>query len=317
VRTRELLARGGPLIGLILVSALFGALVGPQFFSPANLELIARQTAIVGTAALGMTLVIAAAGIDLSVGSVISLTTVVVALVLRRAISPAGAAAMGIAAAAACGLATGLLVTGLRVVPFIVTLGMMLLVRGAAKGLADERRIEAPVTWLNDLLRSHALGGGLLLPSGIWILIAMALVVAGVLRYTRFGRHVLAIGSNERTARLCGVRVEANKIAIYTISAALAGLAGVMQFAKLSVGDPTVAVGLELDVIAAVIIGGGSLLGGRGTVFGTLVGAVLMTVIQIGCSQRGFPNWVQQIVTGGVIVAAVALDRWRQGTQTA
>jgi ribose transport system permease protein len=317
VRAGELISRGGPLLGLVLVGALFGALVGPQFFSPANLELIARQTAIVGTAALGMTLVIAAAGIDLSVGSVISLSTVVIALVLRHEASPAAAAATGIAAAALCGLATGLLVTGLRMVPFIVTLGMMLLVRGAAKGLADERRIEAPVTWLNDLLRTQALGGGVLLPTGIWILIVMALVTAGVLRYTRFGRQVLAIGSNERTARLCGVRVELCKIAVYTIAAALAGLAGVMQFAKLSVGDPTVAVGLELDVIAAVIIGGGSLLGGRGTVLGTLVGAVLMTVIQIGCSQRGFPNWVQQIVTGGVIVAAVALDRWRQGSPAA
>jgi ribose/xylose/arabinose/galactoside ABC-type transport system permease subunit len=304
-------------VGLVLVGALFGFLVGPRFFSPGNLELIARQTAIVGTAALGMTLVIAAAGIDLSVGSVISLSTVVIALVLRQGGSPAGAAAMGIGAAASCGLVTGGLVTGLRVVPFIVTLGMMLLVRGAAKGLADERRIEAPVTWLNDLLRTQALGGGVLLPTGIWILLAMALVVAGVLRYTTFGRHLLAIGSNERTARLCGVRVDLCKIAVYTVAAALAGLAGVMQFAKLSVGDPTVALGLELDVIAAVIIGGGSLLGGRGTVFGTLVGAVLMTVIQIGCSQRGFPNWVQQIVTGGVIVAAVALDRWRQGSQTA
>jgi ribose transport system permease protein len=315
VKGRELLTRGGPVLGLLLVGALFAVLVGPQFFSPANLELIARQTAIVGTAALGMTLVIAAAGIDLSVGSVISLSTVVIALLLRHGTSPAAAAAAGIAAGAACGLVTGLLVTGLRVVPFIVTLGMMLLVRGAAKGLADERRIEAPVTWLNDLLRTQALGGGVLLPTGIWILIAMALVVAVVLRYTRFGRHLLAIGSNERTARLCGVRVEPCKIAVYSVAAALAGLAGVMQFAKLSVGDPTVAVGLELDVIAAVIIGGGSLSGGKGTVFGTLVGAVLMTVIQIGCSQRGFPNWVQQIVTGGVIVAAVALDRWRQGTQ--
>jgi ribose transport system permease protein len=316
VKGRELLTRGGPVLGLLLVGALFGVLVGPQFFSPANLELIARQTAIVGTAALGMTLVIAAAGIDLSVGSVISLSTVVIALLLRHGTSPAAAAAAGIAAGAACGLVTGLLVTGLRVVPFIVTLGMMLLVRGAAKGLADERRIEAPVTWLNDLLRTQALGGGVLLPTGIWILIAMALVVAVVLRYTRFGRHLLAIGSNERTARLCGVRVELCKIAVYSVAAALAGLAGVMQFAKLSVGDPTVAVGLELDVIAAVIIGGGSLSGGKGTVFGTLVGAVLMTVIQIGCSQRGFPNWVQQIVTGGVIVAAVALDRWRQGAPT-
>jgi ribose/xylose/arabinose/galactoside ABC-type transport system permease subunit len=315
VKARELLSRGGPVLGLILASALFGVLVGPHFFSPANLELIARQAAIVGTAALGMTLVIAAAGIDLSVGSVISLSTVVIALLLRHETSPAAAAAAGVAAGAACGLVTGLLVTGLRVVPFIVTLGMMLLVRGAAKGLADERRIEAPVSWLNDLLRTQALGGGVLLPTGIWMLIAMALVVAAVLRYTRFGRHLLAIGSNERTARLCGVRVELCKIAVYAVAAALAGLAGVLQFAKLSVGDPTVAIGLELDVIAAVIIGGGSLSGGKGTVFGTLVGAVLMTVIQIGCSQRGFPNWVQQIVTGGVIVAAVALDRWRQGRE--
>jgi len=109
------------------------------------------------------------------------------------------------------------------------------------------------------------------------------------------------------------VPVEGCKIAVYTIASALAAVAGVMEFAKLSVGDPTVAIGLELDAIAAVIIGGGSLTGGKGTVFGTLVGAVLMTVIQIGCSQEGLPNWVQQIVTGGVIVAAVTLDRWRQG----
>ncbi|PYQ12396.1 MAG: ABC transporter permease [Acidobacteria bacterium] len=317
MKARELLSRGGPFLGLVLVSALFGGLVGPQFFTPGNLELIARQTAIVGMAALGMTLVIASAGIDLSVGSVISLSTVVVALLLRHAASPALAALAAVAAAAVCGLVTGLLVTGLRVVPFIVTLGMMLLVRGAAKGLAEERRIEAPVTWLNDLLRTHAAGVGVLLPTGIWVLLAMALLVAGVLRYTRFGRHLLAIGSNERTARLCGVRVGRCTVAVYAIEAALTGLAGVMQFAKLSVGDPTVAVGLELDVIAAVIIGGGSLTGGRGTVFGTLVGAVLMTVIQIGCSQRGLPNWVQQIVTGGVIVAAVAIDHWRQRAQAA
>jgi ribose/xylose/arabinose/galactoside ABC-type transport system permease subunit len=313
VKARALLGKGGPFLGLALVLALFGLLIGPQFFRPANLELIARQTAIVGMAALGMTLVIAAAGIDLSVGSTVSLSTVVIALLLRDEWSPAAAALLGVAAAAGCGLVTGVLVTRLKVVPFIVTLGMMLLVRGAAKGLADERRIEAPSSWLNDLLRARAAGEGLLLPPGIWALLFLALLVAGLLHYTRFGRHLLAIGSNERTARLCGVAVDACKVAVYTIAAALAGLAGVMQFAKLSVGDPTVAVGLELDVIAAVIIGGGSLLGGRGTVAGTLVGAVLMTVIQIGCSQKGYPNWVQQIVTGGVIVAAVALDRWRQG----
>jgi ribose/xylose/arabinose/galactoside ABC-type transport system permease subunit len=315
LKTRDLLTRGGPLLGLLFVCAVFALLIGPQFFRPVNLELIARQTAIVCTAALGMTMVIVAAGIDLSVGSIIALSTVVIALLLKRDVSPLLSALGGVAAAAACGLANGILITRLRVVPFIVTLGTMLIVRGAAKGLADERRIEAPATWLNGLLRTVEAGRGLFVPPGIWVLLVLALLIAGVLRYTVFGRHLFAIGSNERTARLCGVRVERVKVAVYTISAALAGVAGVMQFAKLSVGDPTVAVGLELDVIAAVIIGGGSLTGGNGTVLGTVLGATIMSVVAIGCSQHGLANWVQQIVTGSIIVLAVALDRWRQGSQ--
>ncbi|HYU42191.1 MAG TPA: ABC transporter permease [Vicinamibacteria bacterium] len=315
MKTRDLLTRGGPLLGLLFVCAVFALLIGPQFFRPVNLELIARQTAIVCTAALGMTMIIVAAGIDLSVGSIIALSTVVIALLLKRDVSPLLSALGGVAAAAACGLANGILITRLRVVPFIVTLGTMLIVRGAAKGLADERRIEAPATWLNGLLRTVEAGRGLFVPPGIWVLLVLALLIAGVLRYTVFGRHLFAIGSNERTARLCGVRVERVKVAVYAISAALAGVAGVMQFAKLSVGDPTVAVGLELDVIAAVIIGGGSLTGGNGTVLGTVLGATIMSVVAIGCSQHGLANWVQQIVTGSIIVLAVALDHWRQGSQ--
>jgi ribose/xylose/arabinose/galactoside ABC-type transport system permease subunit len=309
--TRWLLDRAGTAVGLAGVALLFGLLVGPQFFAPANLELIARQTAIVCMAALGMTVVIAAGGIDLSVGSVIALSTVVIALLLRADVSPWLAAVGAVAAAALCGLVNGALITQLRVVPFIVTLGTLLIVRGAAKGLAEERRIEAPVTWLNDLLRVP-LGGGL--PPGIWLVAALALLVAGLLRYTRFGRHVFAIGSNERMARLCGVAITRTKIAVYGLTGAFAGLAGLLQFAKLSVGDPTVAVGLELDVIAAVIIGGGSLSGGRGTILGTVIGAAIMTIIQIGCSQKGLANWVQQIVTGCIIVAAVALDRVRSAS---
>jgi ribose transport system permease protein len=299
------------LTGLLLVALLFGMLVGPQFFRPANLELMARQTAIVCIAALGMTMVIIAGGIDLSVGSVIALATVVTALVLRSSAGPLVAALGAVAAGGLCGALNGVLITGLRVVPFIVTLGTMLLVRGAAKGFSDERRIEAPITWLNDLLRTVRDGNGLLLPWGIWLTIALAVIVAITLQYTRFGRHLFAIGSNERTARLCGVRVERCKIAVYTIAGGLAGLAGVLQLSQLSVGDPTAAVGLELDVIAAVIIGGGSLAGGKGTVLGTVAGAGIMTVIQVGCSQQGLPNWVQQIVTGTIIVFAVALDRFR------
>jgi len=301
----------GVLAGLALVALLFGVLIGPQFFSPVNLELMARQTAIVGIAALGMTMVIVAGGIDLSVGSVIALSTIVIAQILRGGFSPVVAAAGAVAAGTACGLMNGVLITGLRVVPFIITLGTMLLVRGAAKGLADERRLEAPITWLNGLLRTVRDGSGQLLPWGIWIAIVLAVAVAVTLQYTRFGRHLFAIGSNERTARLCGVRVERCKIAVYGLAGAFTGLAGVMEFSRLSVGDPTVAIGAELNVIAAVIIGGGSLSGGKGTVVGTIAGAGIMTVIQIGCSQHGLPNWVQEIVTGTIIVFAVALDRLR------
>jgi ribose/xylose/arabinose/galactoside ABC-type transport system permease subunit len=304
-----MLDRAGVFFGLVLVATIFGVLVGSQFYAPANLELMARQTAIVCMAALGMTVVIASGGIDLSVGSMIALTTVVIALMLRAEYSPLAAAIAGVAAAALCGFVNGVLITRLKVVPFIVTLGTMLIVRGAAKGLAEERRIEAPITWLNDLLRSQR--GAVGLPAGIWAVIALALVVAGILRYTRFGRHLFAIGSNERMARLCGVAIARTKIAVYTMSAALVGMAGLLQFSKLSVGDPTVAVGLELDIIAAVIIGGGSLTGGRGTVAGTLIGAAIMTIIQIGCTQKGLASWVQQIVTGSIIVGAVALDRVR------
>jgi ribose/xylose/arabinose/galactoside ABC-type transport system permease subunit len=203
------------------------------------------------------------------------------------------------------------LITQLRLVPFIITLGTMLVIRGAAKGLAEERRIEAPMTWLNDLLRTQP--GQLGLPGGIWTVIVLALLVAGLLRYTRFGRHVLAIGSNERMARLCGVPIAWTKIAVYALSGLLTGVAGLLQFSKLAVGDPTVAVGLELDVIAAVIIGGGSLLGGRGSVAGTVMGAGIMAIIQVGCTQKGLASWVQQILTGAIIVAAVALDRVRTG----
>lgn len=312
MRLRRLFDEGGVFVALLLVLLLFGLLIGTRFYAPANLELMARHAAVVCVAAFGMTMVIAAGGIDLSVGSLVALSTVVTALLLGGGAPPLMALLGAVVVCGACGAANGLLITRLKVVPFIVTLGTMLLIRGAAKGLADERRVEAPMSWLNDLMRSAAGGQAFLVPWGIWLTIAIALVVFVVLRYTVLGRHVFAIGSNERTARLCGVRVDRVKVAIYTISAALAGLAGVMEFAKLSVGDPTVSVGLELSVIAAVIIGGGSLSGGRGTIAGTLAGAAMMTVIQVGCSQQGLQNWVQEIITGTIIVGAVALDQWRR-----
>jgi ribose transport system permease protein len=312
MNARRWLNEGGVFIALALVLLLFGLLIGPRFFAGANLELMARHAAVVCVAAYGMTMIIAAGGIDLSVGSMVALSTVVTAMLLGSGTPPAGAMLGAVLVCAAFGAFNGLLITRLRVVPFIVTLGTMLLIRGAAKGLADERRVEAPASWLNELMRTTSGGSGFLLPWGVWMALALALVISALLQYTKFGRHLFAIGSNERTARLCGVRVDRAKVAVYTLYAALAGLAGVMEFGKLSVGDPTVSVGLELSVIAAVIIGGGSLSGGRGTIMGTLAGAAIMTVIQVGCSQQGLPNWVQEIVTGTIIVGAVSLDHWRR-----
>ncbi len=309
---RPWLAWLGPVLGLIAVFLIF-SLIGPKSFSTVrNLETMARQTAIVGTAALGMTLVIISGGIDLSVGSMVALSTVVIAMFLQREVHPAQAALAGVLAGCLCGCVTGLLVTRLRVVPFIVTLGMFLVVRGIAKGIAKEQKIDAPLSILNSLLA--ALGAGqrwMLVPAGVWLMVALAFVVAGLLHFTRLGRYTYAIGSNEKAARLCGVAVDRIKVTVYALSGAFAGLAGLMQFSRLTVGDPTVATGLELDVIAAVVIGGGSLSGGEGSVLGTMVGALIMTVIRSGCSQMGLPNWVQEIVTGCIIVFAVALDRLR------
>lgn len=306
----------GPLLGLLLVVALFSALRPRQFPTAANVEIMLLQTAVVGTAALGMTLVIVSGGIDLSVGSQIALGTVGLATLLAHGWPPLAAAVAVVAIGAACGAMIGGLVTGLRLSPFIVTLGMWGGLRGAAKGLANETIVVAPTTWLNDLLtavppdRKWAL-----FPAGVWLTIALAVVVAVLLRFTQLGRHIVAIGSNEQTARLCGVGVTRTKLAVYTLASGFAAVAGVLQYAYLTVGDPTTASGMELDIIAAVVIGGGSLAGGQGSVLGTLVGAVIMTAVANGCTKLDLPNWVQEIVTGLIIVSAVALDRFRQSRE--
>ncbi|HYR58167.1 MAG TPA: ABC transporter permease [Chthoniobacteraceae bacterium] len=309
---RALPAKLGPFIGLIFVVALFGFLRPRTFLTADNFQIMLLQTAVVGTAALGMTLIIISGGIDLSIGSNIALCTVAIALFLKMNAPPLVAALGGIATGSACGALIGLLITRLNLTPFIVTLGMWGALRGLAKGLANETMVAAPSTWLNDLLQSlRPANRWMLFPPGVWLMLALTLLVAAMLRYTRFGRHIFAIGSNEQTARLCGVPVRRTKLLIYTIGLAFAGVAGVLQFSYLTVGDPTTASGLELAVIAAVVIGGASLNGGEGSVFGSVIGALVMTVVANGCTKMNLANWVQEIVTGGIIIAAVVLDRLR------
>jgi ribose/xylose/arabinose/galactoside ABC-type transport system permease subunit len=261
---RELINKIGPLLGLFLVVGLFSALRPATFANLDNGQLILLQTAVVATAALGMTMIIVSGGIDLSVGSTIALCTVTIALLLQRGVSPALAVLGGIATGAACGLVIGLLITRLHLSPFIATLGMWGALRGVAKGVANEQTVQAPETGLNALLSPLADNQRwMVFPSGVWMALILAALVAAMLRYTRFGRHIFAVGSNEGTARLCGVHVEKTKLAIYVLAGCFAGLAGLLQFSYLTLGDPTTATGLELDVIAAVVIGGASLSGGK------------------------------------------------------
>ena len=306
------LNRFGPLMALILVY-LFFTVLNSRIFSFTALETIIQQSVIVGVSAIGMTLVIILGGIDLSAGSIIAMSSVVVALFMRSSgADPVLAASFGVGAGALCGLWNGVLITRLKLVPFIVTLGSLLVVRGFAKGLAKSTTINAQESWLSDLLATlppHLKWQ--LIPPGAWMMVLLAIIIAGMLRYTKLGRHIYAIGSNKLTARLCGVAVNKVTMIVYTLAGAFSGLAGLMLMSYQEQGDPTGAIGLELDVIAAVVIGGGSLSGGEGSIFGSLIGALIMTVIRTGCQLNGWPTWVTQVVTGAVIIAAVAVDRLR------
>ncbi len=322
---RTLLDRLRPLLGLAFVFAIFAILIPLRtgrntFITLSNFELMLRLTAVVGTAAIGMALIIISGGIDLSVGPIIALTTVIIALLLQQGYSATTAALGGVVAASICGVVTSQLITRLKLPPFIATLGMWAAVRGAAKGFANNSTVYPPSTWhstwLDGLLQTLPQNRWwLLVPSGVWLMLLLAAMIALMLRFTRLGRHIIAVGSNEQTARLCGVRVERVKFIVYTLGAAFAGLAGILEFSYISSGDPTTRNGAELDVIAAVFIGGASISGGHGSVFGSLIGALMMNMVGNGCTKLGWPNWVQEIATGVIIIIAVGLDRLRHSSE--
>ncbi len=307
-------ALAGLIITWLALIGLFALWRGPDFASRDNLETIARQVAIVGFGAIGMTFIVVARMIDLSVGSLVALVTVVIAWCLSALkLDPIAAAGIGIGAGIVAGLFNGVLVTQLRLSPFIATLGSLLILRGIATGLAGEQKIDAPLTGLSTLLARLPVDQKfMLVPVGVWLLVLAAVLASLVLGRTVFGRNVIAVGANPEAARLAGIEPARIRLAVFAVGGFFVGVAGLMQFSRLTVGDPTVAEGLELDIIAATVIGGASLSGGRGTVYGSLLGALVIATIRSGCTQVGLPNWVQKIVTGGIILAALALDRLRE-----
>ena len=305
-----------PLAGLLVVVLIFLAIPPYAGVTVDQARTVAVHAVIVGIAALGATVVIANAGLDLSVGSVIALSGVVAALLLRAEHGLWVALPAAVVVGIACGAYNGGLVAGLRLPAFIATLGTLGFYRGVAKWISESRTVSAPTGGLEHLVSPRPPQAWMLVAPAVWILLSLAAATAFLLHRTVLGRHLLASGGNEAAARRCGIPVARVRFAAYAIAGGLAGVAGVLQFARLRSGDPTVAIGLELDVIAAVVIGGASLSGGSASVLGTIVGAVMIAYLRNRCAVLGWPNYVQEMIVGHIVIIAVAFDLWRRRRAT-
>jgi len=319
LRWKPILRLLEPFIGLLVVLLLFSLTeIRETLFSGGSWNLILLQTSVVALGAMGMTMIIVSGGIDLSAGSVVALACVVGAKCIQAGYPLPLVMLCCILVGGAVGLVNGALIAGLRMVPFIVTLGMMGIARGIAKWVADNKTVNYTAEYGKDhpistLMERASARDFFPLPPGVWLTVALAIVMILVLRKSVFGRHLFAIGSNEHTARLCGIRVQWKKLMIYGLAGLFFGMAGLMQLSRLNLGDPTSAVGLELEIIAAVVIGGASLNGGVGSILGSMVGALIMGVLKLGSTLMGWPNHIQEIIIGIVIIFAVCVDRIRHG----
>jgi ribose/xylose/arabinose/galactoside ABC-type transport system permease subunit len=293
----------GTLIGLVALCLVLWILT-PYFLTVSNLLNVAEQTSINAIVAVGMTFVILSAGIDLSVGSIVALSGVILGMALRDGEPPALALALALAVGVVSGAVNGLLVSHGGLPPFIVTLGTMSIARGAALLVTEGR----PISGFAASFRVLATGRVGFVPAPVIITAAVYLLAHLVLTRTTFGRYVYAIGGNEEATRLSGVAVRFHKAMIYAVSGLTSAVAAVILTARLNSAQPIAGMMYELDAIAATVIGGTSLMGGEGTLGGTLVGALIMGVLRNGLNLLGVSSFLQQIVIGGVIVIAVLLD---------
>lgn len=338
----------GPVLGLLVLLVLFVLLLAWRgqvgtFFSVANIQVLLHKNSIQAICALGMLLIMISGGIDLSVGSVVALVSVVTMQTFRLvyngpeyalpkiivemlrdrdllwagtgSLATAGLIAVpaGLLAGLLCGIANGMMITRLKLTPFVATLGMLSMARGLAYWAANRTTVtfRGPRPgWVDTLQRSG--NDILLLNPGVWAVLVLALVIVLLLRLTVFGRYCYAIGSNEATARLCGISVERNKLLIYGLAGLFFGLAGVLRFTHGTGADPGTDAGLELEVIAAVVVGGASLSGGQGTVLGALLGVLILGILENAVNIVGVPVEVKYILIGAMVVINTAISQWQR-----
>ncbi len=293
-------------LAVLILLCVAMSVLSPYFLSLSNFFNILLATSVIGVLAIGATFVISSAGLDLSLGSVMGFAGIVGALAMERVGLPwyfgiAGCLLAGMFA----GLVNGVLVTRGRIPAFIVTLGMLGLARGAGLVLSDGK----PIYGLPEVFVFLGQGRPLGVPMPAIIFILTALVAHYVLAYTRFGRYTLVIGDNEAAARAMGVRVERQRVKLYVLSGLMAGIAGLLFSARVNAGDPTAGLNYELTAITAAIIGGTNLFGGRGSILGTLIGALIMGVLQNGLNLLAVQAYYQQMAIGAVLIFAVWLDQ--------
>lgn len=307
------------LIGLIIAFAFLNS----AFLSLNNAMSILLQTAVIGLLGIGLTVVILTGGIDLSVGSVLALSGTVAGLLVKAGMPVPIGMGGGLIVGTLCGMVNGLVITRLRIAPFIATLGMMMIARGLAlqiTGASPVSQLGAAFGWLGNgalfrIVETQANGLPRMVFPGIpfpaILLLVVALVAAYMLKRRQFGRHVYAVGSNEEASRLSGVNVEQTKLAAYALSGFLAGLAGIVLMSRLVTAQPNEGVMYELDAIAAAVIGGASLMGGVGSISGTMIGAFIIGILRNGLNMAGVSAFIQQIVIGCVVIGAVYVDQLR------
>ncbi len=300
----------GTLLGLLAL-CLSLWLLTPHFLTVANLLNVAQQTAINAIIAVGMTFVIISAGIDLSVGSIVAFAGVVLASGLQGGLPIPLAVLAGLAAGWVCGLLNGLLITLGKLPPFIATLGMMSIARGAALVYAGGR----PISGFAPEFRQIATGEILWVPAPVILMICVYAAGSFLLARTKFGRYTYAMGGNEQATWLSGVNVRLHKTMVYGLCGVTSALAAVVLTARLNSAQPIAGIMYELDAIAATVIGGTSLMGGQGSLPGTLIGAFIMGVLRNGLNLLGVSSFLQQIIIGAVIIIAVLIDAGLKASQ--